>query len=132
MIYPETTLDANFVLDNGEFFVDKTCFIMTGKDLSFLQSILSSTLYSYAYKRLFSSIELGNSGYQYNKHSLIKLPIILPSNVGENIYNELNSLALKINGFYEEVLFQIMDGIIFNIYNISIEEIEYIYQRRDG
>ena len=45
----------------------------------FLQSILSSRLYEFAYKRIFSSIELGESAYQYNKHALVKLPVIIPS-----------------------------------------------------
>ena len=79
IIYPETTQGAYFVLDNDKFFIDKTCFIMTGNKLKFLQSVLSSQLFEFAYKRIFSSIELGKKGYQYNKFSIVKLPIIEPS-----------------------------------------------------
>ena len=41
----------------------------------YIQSTLSSKLFEFAYKRIFSSIELGMSAYQYNKHALVKLPI---------------------------------------------------------
>lgn len=44
----------------------------------YLQYTLSSRLFEFAYKRIFSSIELGAFGYQYNKHALIKLPILKP------------------------------------------------------
>ena len=54
---------------------EKTCFIMTGKYLKYISSTLSSIIFEFAYKRLFSSIALGENGYQYNKHALEKLPI---------------------------------------------------------
>lgn len=59
---------------------DKTCFILVaGKYSKYLQQTLSSSLFEFAYKRIFSSIELGSNGYQYNKHALVKLPIKLLS-----------------------------------------------------
>ena len=47
-------------------------------------------------KKFFSSIELGQNGYQYNKHALVKLPIIkkvisLPDDEQE-INRKLNEL----------------------------------------
>ena len=59
-------------------FVDKTCFILISNFPLWLQSTLSSKLFEYAYRRIFSSIELGEHAYQYNKHALIKLPVIKP------------------------------------------------------
>ena len=78
IIYPETTQGANFVIDNDGYMADKTCFIITGSNLDYLCSTLSSKLFEYAYKKIFSSIELGSNGYQYNKHALVKLPVKLP------------------------------------------------------
>ena len=75
IVYPETTHSANFFYDSGEFFLDKTCFMMTGSDLKILVGLLSSTLMSFAYKRYCSGTVLGASGYQYNKHALEKLPV---------------------------------------------------------
>jgi len=75
VVYPETTLGAYFALDKDGYFIDKTGFILISKDAEYLQKTLSSKLFEYAYKKIFSSIELGANGYQYNKHALMKLPI---------------------------------------------------------
>lgn len=110
LVYPETTQGAFFAYDEDGFYIDKTCFMMTGKDkktLKYLQKTLSSRLFEFAYKSIFSSIELGQNGYQYNKHALIKLPIInkiidLPNNE-----NEINNA-------------------IYQLYNLNAKEIELV------
>lgn len=110
LVYPETTQGAFFAYDEDGIYIDKTCFMMTGKDkktLKYLQKTLSSRLFEFAYKSIFSSIELGQNGYQYNKHALIKLPIInkiidLPNNE-----NEINNA-------------------IYQLYNLNTKEIELV------
>ncbi len=79
IVYPETTQGSYFAIDMDGLMIDKTCFMMICNYPMFLQSILSSRLYEFAYKRIFSSIELGENAYQYNKHALVKLPVIIPS-----------------------------------------------------
>ena len=71
-------MGAYFAYDKQAMFVDKTCFMMIADDASYLMATLSSRLFGFAYKRIFSSVELGEHGYQYNKHALIKLPICRP------------------------------------------------------
>ena len=105
LIYPETTQGAFFVYDKTGVLLDKTCFMMLSKHTRYLQATLSSQLFEFAYKRIFSSIELGEHGFQYNKHALIKLPI------------------KKIN---EDETIIYSDEFFYNCYGISKEEIEYI------
>ena len=89
IIYPETTQGAYFAYDDlGGIMLDKTCFMIISDDAKYLQRILSSKLFEYAYKRIFSSIELGVNGYQYNKHAFIKLPIIRPDENTRAIIND--------------------------------------------
>ena len=110
LVYPETTQGAFFAYDEKEIYIDKTCFMVTGKDektLVYLQKTLSSRLFEFAYKNIFSSIELGQNGFQYNKHALIKLP------VSEEII-ELPDNEEEIN------------NIIYQIYNMCTEEINLI------
>ena len=62
----------------------------------------SNRLFEFAYKSIFSSIELGQNGYQYNKHALIKLPIInkvidLPNNE-----NEINNAIYQLYNLNEK------------------------------
>ena len=75
IVYPETTHSANFFYDDGQHFIDKTCFMITGSNLKILVGLLSSTLMTFAYKQYCSGTVLGKKGYQYNKHALEQLPV---------------------------------------------------------
>ena len=103
IMYPETTQGAYFAYDESGMLLDKTCFIMLAADAKYIQATLSSKLYEYAYKRIYSSIELGEHGFQYNKHALIKLPIA-PKNANWN-----NS-----------------DDYFYKLYNLSQDEIDEV------
>ncbi len=116
IVYPETTQSAYFAFDKTGLFIDKTCFMLISEYAKYLQITLSSTLFEYAYKRIFSSIELGQNGYQYNKHALIKLPIKIPTETELSRLNEINA-----SGFNE---------FIFNLYNLSEEEINLIKNKK--
>lgn len=108
LIYPETTQGAYFAFDEDKFYIDKTCFMLISDDSEYLQLTLSSKLFAYSYKNIFSSIELGENGYQYNKHALAKVPIRLPE-VG---------IELRKN---EDV-----DAQIYELYRLDEEEISFI------
>lgn len=104
IVYPETTQGAYFAYDDKGLYIDKTCFMLIADNAEYLQHTLSSRLYEFAYKRIFASVELGEHGYQYNKHALVKLPVIKPpkslildkKNVDEQLY--------KLYGLtYEEI-----------------------------
>ena len=104
IIYPETTQGAFFVFDKKGIFLDKTCFMMVSKYAAFLQSVLSSKLYEFAYKKIYSSVEIGASGYQYNKHALVKLPILFDDNiVGHSISKE--ELYLRYHLSSNEIIY---------------------------
>ena len=105
LVYPETTQGAFFAYDEDGIYIDKTCFMMTGKDkktLKYLQKTLSSRLFEFAYKSIFSSIELGQNGYQYNKHALIKLPIINKVIDLPNTENEINNAIYQLYNLNEK------------------------------
>ena len=80
IVYSETTQGAYFAYDNKGLYIDKTCFMLMADDAEYLQHTLTSRLFEFAYKRIFASVELGEHGYQYNKHALVKLPVIKPPN----------------------------------------------------
>ena len=106
LIYPETTQGAYFAFDDKKMFLDKTCFMLISDDAEYLQLTLSSKLFEFAYKHIFSSVALGEHGYQYNKHALVKVPILKPDNVKLNKTN--------------------LDRQIYELYQITEEEIREI------
>ena len=127
IIYPETTQGAYFYLDENQYFIDKTCFMITGNNLKFLLGNLSSSLFEFAYKHIYSSIELGKSAYQYNKHALILLPIINPTYVSLNDKKNIENLVeLLLESNEKERYIMDLDNSIYKLYNISKEEIEFI------
>ena len=110
VVYPETTQGAYFAFDNKGLYIDKTCFMLIADDAEYLQHTLSSRLFEFAYKRIFASVELGKHGYQYNKHALVKLPVIKPH----------KSFSLDAKN---------VDAHIYKLYGITNEEIREIESR---
>ncbi|MDR0751302.1 MAG: Eco57I restriction-modification methylase domain-containing protein, partial [Christensenellaceae bacterium] len=103
IIYPETTTGAYFVIDKENYLIDKTCFMITGDNLEYLTSTLSSKLFEYAYKNIYASVVLGEKAYQYNRHAFSKLPI------------KLTQENKKLN-----------DDEIFDLYGLNSKEREFV------
>ena len=112
IVYPETTQGAYFAFDNSGIMLDKTCFMLISEDAVYIQRTLSSKLFEFTYKTIFSSVELGKSGYQYNKHALVKLPILLPNPAEQKMVVECSINTL--------------DNMIYSLYNLENEEVCYI------
>ena len=112
IVYPETTQGAFFAFDDSGLMLDKTCFMLISNEAAYLQRTLSSRLFEFAYKNIFSSVELGTHGYQYNKHALIKLPIILPD--------------CAIRTRLAECSIEEIDMVLYDLYSINQEEQEAI------
>ena len=109
IVYPETTQGAYFAYDTSGIFIDKTCFMLMSKDSHYLQMTLSSRLFEFAYKKIFSSVELGEHGYQYNKHALVKLPVIKNKDVARQLSDVENK--------------QEIDRIIYHLYGLTYDEV---------
>jgi type II restriction/modification system DNA methylase subunit YeeA len=75
IIYPETVQGAYFYLDTKSYYIDKTAFILIGKNIKYIFSIISTKVLTHYYKNYCSGVILGEKGYQYNKHAVEKLPI---------------------------------------------------------
>ena len=109
VIYPETTKGARFVFDDSGIYIDKTCFMLISEDAQYLQKTLSSKLFEVAYNKMFSSVELVNHTYQYNKHALLKLPII-------NDANAIKQLTPLDND-------RQIDLFVYHLYGLTYDEI---------
>lgn len=92
IIYPETTVRrSEFTYVEKEIFLDKTCFMITGNDLKYLNGILSSNLLEW-----FLETELrllGKTSIQYSKQFIENVPIpkITPEN--QILHDDLVSLV---------------------------------------
>ncbi|RKU39093.1 type II restriction endonuclease [Candidatus Poribacteria bacterium] len=133
IVYPETTHSANFFCDSGEFFLDKTCFMITGSDLKILVGLLSSTLMTFAYKRYCSGTVLGAKGYQYNKHALEKLPIAkIPASQQQSFITLVDQILDAKHTTPEADTSDLeneIDTLVYELYNLTEDEIAIVEGR---
>ena len=130
IVYPETTHSANFFYDSGEFFLDKTCFMITGSDLKILVGLLSSTLMTFAYKRYCGGTVLGAKGYQYNKHALEKLPVVkIPASQQQSFTALVDQIldAKHINPDADVLTLENeIDKLVYALYNLTEDGIAIV------
>lgn len=81
--------------------------MLIADEAEYLQHTLSSRLFEFAYKRIFSSVELGEHGYQYNKHALVKLPVIKLDKSFRLNKKNLDEQIYKIYGITNEEIREI-------------------------
>ena len=119
IIYPETSQNVNFYFDIKKFFIDKTAFMITGKELKYIYALISSRLLTTYFKNYCGGAILGNKGYQYNKHALEKLPIPQiskelqkPFEILIDIIQELVSKDDNRAKFFEKVI----DVMVYELY----------------
>ena len=133
IIYPETTQGAYFFFDDGQHYLDKTCFMITGSDLEILVGLLSSTLMTFAYKRYCSGTVLGAKGYQYNKHALEKLLVAnIPASQQQSFITLVEQILdakhtdpdSDVSNLENEI-----DKLVYELYNLTEDEIAIVEAR---
>ena len=133
IVYPETTHSANFFYDSGEFFLDKTCFMITGSEIKILVGLLSSTLMTFAYKRYCGGTVLGAKGYQYNKHALEKLPVAKMPASQQQSFTALVDQMLDAKQADPDsdtsALENQIDKLVYGLYNLTEDEIAIVEAR---
>ena len=118
IVYSEIVQSPQFYLDNGEFYIEATSFLLTGNNLEYLIACLNSKPISYFFKTFYAGGGLGEKGYRYKKAFLINLPIPLLKNIDYKL--DTFKTLIKNNDTKE------IDNIIYKIYQLSDSEIEYI------
>jgi hypothetical protein len=93
--------------------------MLISEEAKYIQAILSSKLFEFAYKTIFSSVELGASGFQYNKHALIKLPILLP----------IKETKQQIEKLLQAKEYKVINELIYELYGLDKDEINFIEER---
>jgi adenine-specific DNA-methyltransferase len=122
IIYPEITKFINFYLDrNNHYFINNKCFILTGMHIEYLTCFFNSKLFRFCFTENFP--ELMGGTRELRKIFFEKIPIM-------KITNELNeAFKCRIAEFAEtknEVLKEEINLEIFNLYNLSQDEINFI------
>ncbi|WP_305872988.1 class I SAM-dependent DNA methyltransferase [Helicobacter pylori] len=138
IVYGEIVQEPRFYLDNGEcelgyFYAEATSFILTGEHLRYLLGMLHSKLITFAFKTFYAGGGLGESGYRYKKAFIERLPIPQITEKNQELADKIIALVDKILQAKEkdpkantQELEQKIDALVYQLYNLTDEEIKII------
>ena len=117
IVYPETSKFLPFYYDEGEFYANKTCFIMTGEHLCYLTAIFNSSLFKYCFRENFPVLFGGARGL--SKQFFEELPIM---KVDDKTELEFHDLVQDIQNDFSREKAKEIDNKIFDLYGLNEHE----------
>ncbi|EKB8795694.1 Eco57I restriction-modification methylase domain-containing protein [Campylobacter coli] len=131
IVYAEMTKEACFMLDNSNFFINQTCYMLISPYNKYLIGILNSNIIFYYMQQISSN--LGEGAFRWIKQYIEKLPIPKINSKNQKLADELISLVDEIlkakeqdkNANTQELENKI-NSIIYKLYNLTEEEIKII------
>ena len=130
LLWAETAKEPKFVLDREKYYTNKTCFMITGDNLVYLNGVLNSKLTLWFLNR---NCALLGEGFSMGKIFVEQLPI-------PKIDSTNQSIADKIIALVEEILEKKkqdsatdttklesqINKLVYTLYNLTDEEVELI------
>ena len=121
IIYPEITKYMPFYYEEEYVFATNTCYILSGKHISYLTAFLNSSLFKFCFKETFAVLFGG--ARRMLKFHFEKLPIL---EVDDATDEEFRTLVLDIQKEYSDEKAKAIDQRIFDLYGLTQEEREAI------
>ena len=129
IVYSEIVREPQFSLDCKNVYVNDTCFIMTGKNLKYILALLNSTPVAFFYKNFYAGGGLGEEGIRYKKAFLENLPVPCVQDIGKFEILVDKITASKQTGLSTTQLELQIDELVFNLYKLQQDEIDYIKKK---
>jgi type II restriction/modification system DNA methylase subunit YeeA len=128
VVYPETTSSNSFYYDREGFMLEKTGFMLRSVYAKYLLGVLNSSFFLYVYKSLYSSVELGSKGYQFNKHALEKYPVPHIIDSERMMFEKIVDLIIDKRGnlYGTQDLESQIDLMVYKLYELSYSEAKLI------
>ncbi|ELH7303374.1 Eco57I restriction-modification methylase domain-containing protein [Campylobacter jejuni] len=131
IVYAEMTKEACFMLDNSNFFINQTCYMLISPYNKYLIGILNSNIIFYYMQQISSN--LGEGAFRWIKQYIEKLPIPKINSKNQKLADELINLVDEIlkakeqdkNANTQELENKI-NYIVYKLYNLTEEEIKII------
>ena len=117
IIYPEITKFMPFYYEEDYVFTTNTCYILTGKHISYLTAFFNSSLFKFCFKETFAVLFGG--ARRMLKFYFEKLPIL---EISDEVDAEFRELVLDIQRDYSDDKAKAIDQKIFDLYGLTQEE----------
>lgn len=122
-----------FAFIGDSIYLDKTTFFMpVSPNMLYIIGILNSKLFEYLFDNSYSNIlGIGSRGFQKNLFEL--LPIVKRDNINNNKIVKIEAILSDYfsKGFLSTVNQRNLDDIVFELYQLTKEEICFIYDATD-
>ena len=116
-MYPNMTKYLPFYYDEKGFYQNDKSFMITGKNVAYLTAFLNSSLFKFCFLNNFP--ELLGGTRELRKIFFDKIPVLKVDDSTNKLFEEL---LLDIQIEYTRAKAIHIDNIIFDMYNLTIEE----------
>ena len=117
IIYPNMTKYMPFVFDNKMYLTNQKCFIITGKYVAYLTAFFNSSLFKYCFRDSFPELQGGTR--ELSKIFFDKIPVYEVSDT-QNL--QFQDAVEDIQKEYNKQKAQRIDSMLFDLYNLTIDE----------
>ena len=124
IIWGEISDKPKFTIDDGIYFLSNKAFLMSGSKLKYLLSFLNSEICEYYFGKIATTT--GEGTVQWLKYKVETLPIPIVDYEIEKRLSILIDDIIKSEGERFEQINTQIDNVIYNIYGLSQEEVEYV------
>lgn len=125
IVFSEIVSEPQFYYDTMGYYPEATVFFITGEKLKYLTALLNSKAVTYVFKKFYAGGELVGK-YRYKKAFLENLPIAIPNNKTEEIFNSIVDRILaakKADPQADTLLWEAeIDARVFQLYGLTEEE----------
>jgi hypothetical protein len=124
IVWGEISDKSKFALDNKGLYPEATSFLMIGSKLKYLLAILNSKLGEWVFNQIGTTTGVGTN--RWKKYTLERFYVKIPTDLEvKDIENKVD----EIIDTYSISTIKLLDGIIYQLYELSQEEIEFIEAR---
>ena len=117
IIYPNMTKYMPFVFDDKRYLTNQKCFIITGKNVAYLTAFFNSSLFKYCFRDSFPELQGGTR--ELSKIFFDKIPVYEVSDA-QNL--QFQDAVEDIQNEYTKQKAQRIDSMLFDLYNLTIDE----------
>ena len=121
IVYPNMTKYMPFVYDEKNFLTNQKCFIVTGIHMAYLTAFFNSSIFKFCFRDSFPELQGGTR--ELSKIFFDKIPVLKVSNE-EN--EEFRKIVNNIQSNYTKEEALKIDSMLFDLYNLTGEERDYI------
>jgi adenine-specific DNA-methyltransferase len=125
IVFSKASKDTVFSFGNKNIFFDVTAYMLSGSNMKYLISILNSKPFNKLFYKFYSG---GGIDGEMTIFALQEFPIPKPTEKDEKVLSNLvdEILSKKAEGFSTTELEEKIDEVVFQLYNLTEEEIEIV------